>query len=68
MNRLSEKTTSEADTLSRVWTTLNDPGRTFAMLTAFLTDYSSEENLRRNQDLKADLREAGFGFWIVEGY
>lgn len=65
---LADKLLEGADTLSRVWTMANDPARSFAMLTAFRGQYSREENLVRNKRLASDLRSAGFGFWVVDGF
>ena len=55
-------------TLSRVWQITSDPNRPFAVLTAFRSEYSREENLERNAQLGADLRNLGYGFWVLEGH
>lgn len=51
--------------LSRVWQMAE--GRSFAILTAFRSEYSREENLERNAQLANEIRSFGAGFWILDG-
>lgn len=53
--------------LSRVWQHYNDPTKSICLLTAFRGDYTYEENVARNKSLAADIRNAGYGFFYVDG-
>lgn len=52
--------------LSRVWQLARN--RRFAIMTAFRSNYSREENLRRNTQLAAAIRAFGAGFWVLDGH
>jgi len=54
--------------LSRVWQHFNDKNTTAVILTGFRGDKSYEENVRRNKKIAAELRNAGFGYFFVDGY
>lgn len=58
----------EESSLSRVWQFATQPGRVFAILTAFRGEYSYEENVQRNSELKKEARANGFGFFEMEGH
>lgn len=53
--------------LSRVWQHYNDPNKSIGLLTAFRGDHTYEENVARNKSLAADVRNAGYGFFYVDG-
>ena len=53
--------------LSRVWQHL-ESDRPVALLTAFRGEYTREENVQRNKQLAATLRQAGYGYFFVDGY
>lgn len=53
--------------LSRVWQHFDDPNKAVGILTAFRGDYDYEENVARNKSLAADIRNAGYGFFYVDG-
>ena len=53
--------------LSRVWQHA-ESDRPIAILTAFRGEYDREENIRRNRQLAATIREMGYGFFFVDGY
>jgi hypothetical protein len=54
--------------LSRVWQHFGDPEKAVGILTAFRGDNTYEQNVARNKSLAADLRNAGYGFFYVDGY
>jgi len=56
-------------TLSRVFKHTTSKERPFAMLTAFRGGQAErEENVRRNKQLAAKIRNEGYGFFYVDGY
>ena len=54
--------------LSRVWQHFKNPDKQVAILTAFRGEYDRDENISRNRDLAAKIRELGYGFFFVDGY
>jgi hypothetical protein len=52
--------------LSRLWKHTQE--RNIGMVTAFRGRYTKGENLKRNSQLRNDIRAAGFGFYTVEGH
>ena len=54
--------------LSRVWQHFNDPDKSVGILTAFRGDYDYEENVARNRTLAAKIKNAGYGFFYVDGH
>jgi hypothetical protein len=55
--------------LSRVWQHFfSNKNRSVGILTAFRGEYPYEENVKRNKSLAADIRNAGYGFFYVDGY
>ena len=54
--------------LSRVWKHFNDPNTTIVILTGFRAEKTLEENERANRFIASKLRNAGFGFFYVDGY
>lgn len=57
---------SEAS-LSRIWQHI-EGGRSFGIITAFRGGMSLSENRKRNQQLKSDIRKAGFGYFQLDGH
>lgn len=57
----------DESTLSRVWQQATEPGRQFAIITAFRGEDPSK-NLARNRSLGAELRNAGLGHWVLRGH
>lgn len=53
--------------LSRVWQHAQSD-KPFAILTAFRGEYTEEENRRRNEQLAAQIKRAGFGYFFLDGY
>lgn len=53
--------------LSRVWQ-LTKSDRPFALITAFRGEHTRKENLSRNRELAANLRQLGYGYFFVDGY
>lgn len=58
----------EGNKLSRVWQIASSDDRVFGIITAFRGEYGREENLQRNAQLASDLRNAGMGFFVMDGY
>ena len=56
------------ESLLEVWSRAAEPDVLYAMLTAYQFSCSHDENTARNCRLRADVREAGFGFWIINGF
>lgn len=52
--------------LSRVWQYWNT-STPMAIISGMRGEYSPEENVKRNQQLAAKIREAGFGFSYIDG-
>lgn len=52
-------------TLSRVWQHVEN--RPLGIVTAFRGEYDRKENVTRNRKLAADIRDGGFGFFVVQG-
>jgi len=53
--------------LSRVWQHTQS-NRPFALLTAFRNEHTYDENVVRNKSLAASLKNAGYGYFYVDGY
>ena len=58
----------EESGLNRIWQFATQPGRVFSILTAFRGEYSYDENIQRNAELKKEARANGFGFFEMEGH
>jgi len=54
--------------LSRVWQHFTNNEKTVVILTAFRDEKTREENLRGNKAIAASLKNAGFGYFFVEGH
>lgn len=61
LNQLTEAS------LSRVWQHL-ESDRPVGLLTAFRGEFTRAENVQRNKQLAATLRQAGYGYFFVDGY
>lgn len=61
-----KKYISEAK-LSRIFQYVEDPKKTFGIVSSFRGQYSKEENLKRHADLKAAVRGMGLGFIEMKG-
>ena len=61
------KTIINESSLSRVWQHVNSD-RPFAILTGFRGDYEPEINQQRNRAIAADIKNAGFGYFYLDGY
>jgi len=49
--------------LSRIWQHVNNPDISFGVVSAYRQDlYSEEENLKKHEKLKKDIRSMGYGF------
>jgi hypothetical protein len=53
--------------LARTWE-LAKTGKVMALITAFVTNVSYEQNIGRNQALSKDIRDAKFGYTPLYGY
>ncbi len=53
--------------LSRVWQ-LTQSDRPFALITAFRGEHTKKENLARNRELSAAIRQLGHGYFFVDGF
>lgn len=53
--------------LARVWKHASQEGSVFSIITAFRGNFSKAKNLSKLNDLKADLRSLGYGFWVLSG-
>jgi len=53
--------------LSRVWQHTNSD-RPIAILTAFRNEYPYEENVQRNQALAGRIKQAGYGYFFLDGH
>ncbi len=53
--------------LNRVWQHFNSD-RPFAIVTAFRGEYSRDENVQRNKELAATVRNMGYGFFYLDGF
>jgi hypothetical protein len=58
----------EESSLSRVWQHTEDPERSFAIFTAFRSEYTREENVKRNLSLAAEVKALGYGYFYIDGY
>lgn len=58
----------EESSLSRVWKHTEDLERSFAILTAFRSEYTREENVKRNLSLAAEVKSLGYGYFYLDGY
>lgn len=54
--------------LTRVWQMAKRPDEVFAIISAFRHENTPEVNQQQTEDLKSDIRNAGFGYWPVEGH
>ena len=54
--------------LSRVWKHFNDKDTTVVILTGFRGDKEYKENVQRNKAIAGTLKNAGFGYFFVDGY
>lgn len=61
-----EQQVNEAS-LSRVWQHLTSD-RPVALLTAFRGEFTQEQNIQRNKTLAAKIKQAGYGYFFVDGY
>ena len=61
-----KKFISEAK-LSRIFQYVEDPKKTFGIVSSFRGQYSKEENLKRHLDLKKAIRDMGLGFIEMKG-
>ena len=62
MNELNEAS------LSRVFTHFNDKDTTVVIFTAFKNGVSRKESIQKNRKFAANLKNAGFGYFFVDGY
>lgn len=63
---MSNQQLTEAS-LSRVWQHLTSD-RPVALLTAFRGEFDREQNVQRNKTLAAQIKQAGYGYFFVDGY
>lgn len=54
-------------TLSRVYSHFNST-RPIAILTAFRGDFTYKDNIKRNKQLAALIKKAGYGYFFVDGH
>ncbi len=54
--------------LSRVWKHFKDPDTTLVILTGFRGDLKLAKNIERNKAIAATLKNAGFGYFYVDGF
>lgn len=54
--------------LSRVWKHFNDKDTTLVIFTAFRDGVKYEDNVRKNKEFAAKLKNAKFGYFYVDGY
>lgn len=54
--------------LSRVYKHVHDTEVPIAILSAFRDEYSREENHARNRVLAAEIKNAGYGYFYIEGH
>ena len=52
--------------ISRLWKHTQE--RNIGIVTAFRGRYTKQENLKRNAQLRNDIRAAGYGFYTIEGH
>lgn len=62
MNNINESS------LSRVWQHFKDKNTTVVILTGFRGDLEKSKNTQRNKAIAADLKNAGYGYFYVDGY
>jgi len=62
MNKINESS------LSRVFKHFNDPNTTVVIFTAFRDGVDRETSVRKNKKFAANLKNAGFGYFFVDGY
>jgi len=53
--------------LSRIWQHIQDPSRSFGVVSAFRGEYGRRENEQRHDELKDQVRELGYGYIELEG-
>jgi len=54
--------------LSRVWKHFNDKDTTVVILTGFRGDLEKTKNVQRNKKIAGVLKNAGFGYFYVDGF
>jgi len=54
--------------LSRIWKHFNDTNKTVVIFTAFRNDQSYKVNVQKNRKFAANIKNAGFGYFFVDGY
>lgn len=54
--------------LSRVWKHFNDENTTVIILTGFRGDLEKDKNIQRNKAIAGELKNAGYGYFYVDGY
>ena len=54
--------------LSRVWKHFNDKDTTIILLTGFRGDLEYKKNTERNKAIAGNLKNAGFGYFYVDGF
>ena len=65
MKRWAEKKKElclKVSSLLRIWQHITDPDSSFGVISAFRGTYSQEENMKRHNQLKKDIRSLGLGF------
>jgi hypothetical protein len=55
-------------TLSRVWIHANNKEIPVAIITAFRGSNTEKKNIQLNRSLAADIKNAGYGYFFLEGY
>ena len=63
----SYKTVIAESSVSRIYQHIEEPGRSFGVVSAFRADNSGEENKRLHAEMKAAVREMGLGFIEMRG-
>jgi hypothetical protein len=67
-NCVTNKALYNEEKLSRVWQMAKTNGYTWGIISAYRGDKSEIENKQRQNQLKKEIRKAGFGFWELEGH
>jgi len=55
-------------TLSRLWKHANNKNIPVSIITAFRSENTNKENLQRNKVLAAKVKNAGYGYFFLEGH
>jgi len=53
--------------LSRVWQLATKDGYVWGIVTGYRAEYDESENIKRNDQLKKDIRKQGYGYWELDG-